>query len=90
MSKVVAKEEEKEEVKLINFVLEQINILKSMIETHPHLKEEKLNAKNTKRLKILLEYLRKGTQNDMNMKYKTVLTMQFNAGFQRYYSNCSI
>lgn len=60
MSKVVGKEDEKEETMLINFVLEQVNLLKSMIETHPHLKEEKLNAKNTKRLKVLLDYLRKG------------------------------
>ena len=46
--KVVGKEDEKEETKLINFVLDQINLLKSMIETHPYLKEEKLKAKDTK------------------------------------------
>lgn len=78
----------KGEDRLANFIRESVATLRGLIESHLFIKEAKITAKSTRRLKNLLDILKRGVELEIKAKYEIDgPNFTVDDSFQTFYSH---
>jgi hypothetical protein len=73
---------------LTNFISDSVMALRGLIEKHSYIKEAKISAKSTKRLKSLLDILKRGVEMEIKAKYENDgPSFTIDENFQTFFSH---